>query len=140
MLATGHLWADFLQGAVPALLPFLIAERGYSYAAAGALVLASSIGSSLIQPLFGVVSDRLGLPWLMPAGLAIGGAGLACVGLTETYPATVAAVAVSGLGVAAFHPEARALRELRLARAARAGDEHVLARVAMRASRSVRCW
>ena len=60
VLATGHLWADFLQGAVPALLPFLIAERGYSYAAAGALVLASSIGSSLIQPLFGVVSDRLG--------------------------------------------------------------------------------
>ena len=105
VLATGHLWADFLQGAVPALLPFLIAERGYSYAAAGALVLASSFGSSLIQPLFGVVSDRLGLPWLMPAGLAIGGAGLATVGLTESYPATVAAVVVSGLGVAAFHPE-----------------------------------
>ena len=105
MLATGHLWADFLQGAVPALLPFLIAERGYSYAAAGALVLASSVGSSLIQPIFGAVSDRLGLPWLMPAGLALGGAGLASVGLTEAYPATVAAVAVSGLGVAAFHPE-----------------------------------
>ncbi len=106
VLGTGHLWADFLQGAVPALLPFLIVERGYSYAAAGALVLASSIGSSLVQPLFGVASDRLALPWLMPVGLAIGGAGLASVGLTETYPATVAAVAVSGLGVAMFHPEA----------------------------------
>jgi FSR family fosmidomycin resistance protein-like MFS transporter len=105
VLATGHLWADFLQGAIPALLPFLIAERGYSYAAAGALVLASSVGSSLIQPLFGVASDRLALPWLMPAGLAIGGTGLALVGLTESYAATVAAVAVSGLGVAAFHPE-----------------------------------
>ena len=42
VLATGHLWADFLQGSIPALIPFLIAERGYSYAAAGALVLASS--------------------------------------------------------------------------------------------------
>ena len=105
VLATGHLWADFLQGAVPALLPFLIAERGYSYAAAGALVLASSVGSSLIQPVFGVASDRLALPWLMPLGLALGGVGLAAVGFTESYPATVAAVAVSGLGVAAFHPE-----------------------------------
>jgi FSR family fosmidomycin resistance protein-like MFS transporter len=105
VLATGHLWADFLQGSIPALLPFLIAERGYSYAAAGALVLASSVGSSLIQPVFGVASDRLALPWLMPAGLFVGGLGLACVGWTETYPATVAAVAVSGLGVAAFHPE-----------------------------------
>ena len=77
VLATGHLWADFLQGAVPALLPFLIADRGYSYGAAGALLLASSLGSSIVQPLFGLASDRLALPWLMPAGLALGGAGLA---------------------------------------------------------------
>jgi FSR family fosmidomycin resistance protein-like MFS transporter len=106
VLATGHLWADFLQGAVPALLPFLIAERGYSYGAAGALLLASSIGSSIVQPLFGIASDRLALPWLMPFGLALGGAGLAAVGLTESYGATLAAVMVGGLGVAAFHPEA----------------------------------
>ena len=106
VLATGHLWADFLQGAVPALLPFLIAERGYSYGAAGALLLASSLGSSIVQPLFGLASDRLALPWLMPFGLALGGAGLATVGLTQSYPATAAAVMVSGLGVAAFHPEA----------------------------------
>jgi FSR family fosmidomycin resistance protein-like MFS transporter len=106
VLATGHLWADFLQGAIPALLPFLIAERGYSYGAAGALLLASSLGSSIVQPAFGLASDRLALPWLMPAGLALGGAGLAVVGLTESYAATAAAVMVSGLGVAAFHPEA----------------------------------
>jgi FSR family fosmidomycin resistance protein-like MFS transporter len=106
VLAAGHLWADFLQGAIPALLPFLIAERGYSYGAAGALLLASSLGSSIVQPVFGLASDRLALPWLMPAGLALGGAGLAVVGLTESYAATAAAVTVSGLGVAAFHPEA----------------------------------
>jgi MFS transporter, FSR family, fosmidomycin resistance protein len=106
VLATGHLWADFLQGAIPALLPFLIAEHGYSYGAAGALLLAASLGSSLVQPLFGVASDRLALPWLMPVGLALGGAGLATVGLVDSYAATFAAVVVSGLGVAAFHPEA----------------------------------
>ena len=77
VLATGHLWADFLQGAIPALLPFLIAEHGYSYGAAGALLLAASLGSSIVQPLFGVASDRFSLPWLMPFGLALGGAGLA---------------------------------------------------------------
>ena len=94
VLATGHLWADFLQGAIPALLPFLIAEHGYSYGAAGALLLAASLGSSIVQPLFGVASDRFSLPWLMPAGLALGGAGLAVVGLTESYAATFAAVVV----------------------------------------------
>ena len=106
VLATGHLWADFLQGSIPALLPFLIAEHGYSYAAAGALLLAASLGSSIVQPLFGVASDRFALPWLMPLGLAVGGAGLAVVGLVDSYAATFAAVVVSGLGVAAFHPEA----------------------------------
>ena len=48
------------QGAVPALLPFLAAERGYSYAALGALVLFSTIGSSIIQPLFGLLGPSRG--------------------------------------------------------------------------------
>ena len=35
-LSAGHLFTDLNQGAVAALLPFLIAERGISLAAAGA--------------------------------------------------------------------------------------------------------
>jgi len=38
-LSAGHACVDMCQGAVPALLPFLIAQRGYSYGAASALVL-----------------------------------------------------------------------------------------------------
>lgn len=106
VLGLGHTCADFCQGAVPALLPFLAAQRGYSYGALGALVLAASIGSSLLQPLFGVLSDRSGRPWLMPVGLLLGGGGLAAVGLARSYEVTVAALVVSGIGVAAFHPEA----------------------------------
>jgi FSR family fosmidomycin resistance protein-like MFS transporter len=105
VLGTGHLCVDLCQGAVPALLPFLAAQRGYSYAALGALVLASTIGSSIVQPLFGLLSDRLARLWLMPAGLVLAGSGIALAGLAPTYGWTVAAVAVSGLGVAAFHPE-----------------------------------
>ncbi|HEX7300515.1 MAG TPA: MFS transporter [Solirubrobacteraceae bacterium] len=106
VLAAGHVCADMAQGAVPALLPFLIDQRGLSYGAAGALVLASSVGSSAIQPLFGLSSDRLALPWLLPLGVLLAGLGVALVGLTTGYAATIAAVAISGVGVAAFHPEA----------------------------------
>ena len=67
-LSAGHLFTDIAQGSVPALLPFLIARDHLSYAAASALVLAATISSSVIQPLFGHVSDRLSLPWLMPLG------------------------------------------------------------------------
>ena len=105
LLSAGHLFVDISQGAVPALLPFLIAERGYSYTAAGGLVLASTISSSLIQPLFGHFSDRRSLPWLMPAGVALAGLGISLAGLAPTYLLTFLAIVLSGLGVAAFHPE-----------------------------------
>ena len=62
MLASGHACADMAQARIPALLPFLIDQRGISYGAAGALVLVTSVGSSAIQPLFGLGSDRLSLP------------------------------------------------------------------------------
>ena len=57
-LAAGHVVNDMNQGAVPALLPFLIAERGLTYAAAGGVVLAATLLSSLIQPALGHLSDR----------------------------------------------------------------------------------
>jgi len=104
-LAAGHACADLCQGAVPALLPFLIAQRGLSLTAAAALLTASTIGSSVVQPLFGLWSDRLSTPVLLPAGVALGSIGIGIVGLCHSYVALVAVLLVSGLGVAAFHPE-----------------------------------
>jgi len=106
VLASGHVCADMAQGAVPALLPFLIDQRGFSYGAATALLLVTSVGSSAIQPLFGLGSDRLALPWLMPLGVLLAGLGVALVGIADSYVATAGAVAISGVGVAGFHPEA----------------------------------
>jgi FSR family fosmidomycin resistance protein-like MFS transporter len=105
VLGAGHLCIDLCQGAVPALLAFLASERHYSYAALGGLLLFSTIGSSIVQPLFGVLSDRVARPWLMPAGLAMAATGIALSGPAPTYALTAAAVVLSGLGVAAFHPE-----------------------------------
>ena len=65
---------------------------------------AATVGSSLIQPLFGHAADRLQVPWLMPAGVLAAGAGIALAGLAPTYLLTFAAIVLSGIGVAAFHP------------------------------------
>jgi MFS transporter, FSR family, fosmidomycin resistance protein len=105
VLSTGHMFTDIAQGSIPALLPFLISRDHLSYAAASALVLAATISSSVVQPVFGYVSDRLSLPWLMPLGPALGGLGVALAGLASSYGLTFAAIVLSGLGVAAFHPE-----------------------------------
>ena len=106
VLSAGHLFTDLNQGAVAALLPFLISERGLSLAAAGALVFAATVSSSLIQPLFGVFSDRSPIPALMPLGVLLAGVGMALVGVAPSYPLIFASVVLSGVGVAAFHPEA----------------------------------
>jgi FSR family fosmidomycin resistance protein-like MFS transporter len=104
-LSAGHLFTDVAQGSVPALLPFLHSRYHWSLAALSALVLAATISSSVIQPVFGHLSDRVSLPWLMPLGPALGGLGIAIVGFTHSYAAAFAAIVLSGVGVAAFHPE-----------------------------------
>ena len=70
-LLLGHLMTDLNQGMLPALLPFFIAERGLSYAAAGGLVLAANVSSSVVQPLFGHLADGRPSPWFVPAGVAV---------------------------------------------------------------------
>ncbi|MBA2443547.1 MAG: MFS transporter, partial [Rubrobacter sp.] len=105
-LSSGHLFTDVNQGAVAALLPFLIAERGLSLTAAGALFLAATVSSSMVQPLFGHFSDGRSLPGLMPLGLLCGGVGISLVGVMPSYPLIFLCVILSGIGVAAFHPEA----------------------------------
>jgi len=87
------------------LLPFLVAQRHYTYAAVGAFVLAASIGGALMQPLVGHYGDRTGALWLMPAGLVVAGAGIGVVGLVNDRTFALFAVAVCSIGVAAYHPE-----------------------------------
>ena len=105
VLSAGHLFTDIAQGSVPALLLFLRTKDHLSYTSLAALVLAATISSSVIQPVFGHLSDRRSLPWLMPLGPALGGLGIALVGVAPSYGLIFAAVVLSGVGVASFHPE-----------------------------------
>ncbi|GAB7110429.1 MFS transporter [Streptomyces phaeofaciens JCM 4814] len=116
LLSLGHACVDVHQGAVAALVPYFVAERAYSYAAASGIVLAASLLSSVAQPLFGALTDRWALPWLLPLAAATAGVGVALAGVGGSYPLTLATVALSGVGVAAYHPEAA-----RVARAASDG-------------------
>jgi MFS transporter, FSR family, fosmidomycin resistance protein len=104
-LSAGHFATDFSNGALPALLPFLVRRFDISYTEVGALMLVSALASSLIQPLFGVWSDRRGAVWLLPSGVALAGLGMALAAASSTYWACLAFVTVSGLGTAAYHPE-----------------------------------
>ncbi|MFH9297278.1 MFS transporter [Streptomyces sp. NPDC017520] len=111
LLSVGHACVDVYQGSVAALVPFFLAERSYSLAVASGIVLAASLLSSVAQPLFGVLTDRWAMPWLLPVSTLLGGVGIALSGLSGSYALTLVFVALSGIGVAAYHPEsARAAR------------------------------
>lgn len=106
-LLTGtHAVNDLYQGLVPALLPFMVLERGYSYTAVSGLMLAASGLSSVVQPLFGLYADRAPRPWMVPLGFVIAALGLALVGMSTDYWLSWCAAVLCGLGIAAYHPPA----------------------------------
>jgi FSR family fosmidomycin resistance protein-like MFS transporter len=105
LLSLGHLMTDISQGALPALLPFLKEALGLSYTAAGLVLLVSNLTSSIIQPLFGLISDRRPKPFLIPLGILMAAVGISLSGLSPNYFTLLALVVFCGLGVAAFHPE-----------------------------------
>ncbi|AQW49985.1 MFS transporter [Streptomyces violaceusniger] len=111
-MSLGHACVDIYQGAVAALVPYFVSERAYSYAAASGVVLAASLLSSVVQPLFGALTDRWAMPWLLPVSTLVGGAGVALSGVTGSYALTLVVVAVSGIGVAAYHPESARVARL----------------------------
>jgi MFS transporter, FSR family, fosmidomycin resistance protein len=104
-LASGHLATDFANGALPALLPFFADEFDLSYVLVGLAMLAWAFSSSVLQPLFGLWSDRRGAVWLLPAGLALGGLGIGLAAVAPSYWVCLGLIALSGLGTAAYHPE-----------------------------------
>jgi len=106
LISSAHVVDDAYQGVVPALLPFLVAERHYSYAAVSGLTLAATLLSSVAQPVFGWWTDRRPRRWMIPAGILMAATGVASVGLFSSYLVTWLVIALSGLGIAAFHPEA----------------------------------
>jgi len=121
LLAVGHGSVDVYQGFVPVLVPFLVAERHYDYVAVSGFVLAATVLSSVVQPLFGLLTDRWAARgtgrWLVPVSMLVTGLGVALLGVSGAYWLTLAAIALSGVGVAAYHPEGA-----RLARSVTGGE------------------
>ena len=105
LLCLGHMMTDLNTSALPALLPFLKEAMGLSYAMAGMIILFSNLTSSVIQPVFGYLTDRKSLLWFLPFGCFCASLGIALLGWASSYEQIIVLVIVSGLGVAIYHPE-----------------------------------
>lgn len=106
-LTATHAANDFYTGAVAALLPYFVLHADYSYAAIAGITLAATAFSSIAQPYFGYLSDRYGMRWMSLAGLLLAGIGVSVSGaVSGSYLAVWLLIAISGIGVAAYHPAA----------------------------------
>lgn len=105
ILSFGHLVVDLAQGALPILTPLLAESLNLNYFQVGVVALAFTFSSAIIQPVFGVLSDRYSMPWLMPLGLFLSGSGLALTGTVNSFGLLLLVVLLSGIGLAGYHPE-----------------------------------
>ncbi|HMK44045.1 MAG TPA: MFS transporter [Dissulfurispiraceae bacterium] len=105
LLSLGHLVTDIYQGALPTILPFLKEKLGLSYTMTGTIIMISSLTSSVIQPLFGIISDKRGKAVFLPFGVICAGTGFSLLAVGSSYTAVLIFVLISGLGIAAYHPE-----------------------------------
>jgi len=67
-LTLWHGCADLCSGALFALLPFLVVERNYSYAAAGVFALTTSLAHAVFQHLIGALGAAARLTGCCPPG------------------------------------------------------------------------
>ncbi len=105
IFSAGHLVNDLYMNQIQVLIPFWIIA-GLSAAQGGFLVAAFTISSSLLQPLFGILSDRKSYRWLIFCGTAWMTILLSLMGLTHNYLLLFTLAMLAGLGTAAFHPQA----------------------------------
>ncbi len=101
-----HTSVDMQTAALPTLLPMLLTTFHLDYASAAALVTVNNLMIAVAQPLFGILGDRKPVRWLSLLGCAICGIAMNTVTWLPSYWLVFAAVILSGLGSALFHPEA----------------------------------
>ncbi|MBR6824810.1 MAG: MFS transporter [Firmicutes bacterium] len=105
VLMLGHLCTDLGGGALPAILPFLMVQKGLTYTQAAGLTFALSSVGSIIQPVFGNMADKHARPWLMTLGILMAGCGISLLGFVDSYWVMFALVLFNGIGAAIFHPD-----------------------------------
>ncbi len=105
--SASHLMNDLVTvGIVPALLPLYKAAFHLNYTQVGLIVFVSYLTSSVMQPVFGLLTDRKPIIWLLPLGVFLSSFGLAMTGTAPSFPWILVFIGLSGLGSGAFHPEA----------------------------------
>jgi FSR family fosmidomycin resistance protein-like MFS transporter len=106
LIFLGHVWVDASQGILPVVLPKLKEVFALDYFQVGMMMTVLNVTSSVIQPLFGYISDRIRTGWFVPIGILWTALAMGLLGWIPSFHLALLLVGLAGLGTAAFHPRA----------------------------------
>jgi FSR family fosmidomycin resistance protein-like MFS transporter len=108
LFCLGHFFIDLYSSALGTMQPVLLERFRLSYTQAGILAGVLVFSSSVIQPVYGYLSDRWHSRLFTVLGPAMAGIFIATLGWAPGYAGLLAMVALGGAGIASFHPQAAA--------------------------------
>ena len=106
LLFLGHMTVDASQGILPVVVAKMKGVFELSYFQVGIMMMILNLTSSVIQPLFGYISDRYRTGWFIPAGVLWTALAMGLLGWAPNYIVALVLVGFAGLGTAAYHPRA----------------------------------
>lgn len=109
LLSTAHAVLDSYSSFLFQLLPVMTLRLGLKPAQAGLLTPLLMISSSLMQPVYGMISDRYLKRSMAVFGPLVAAVFLSLLGTATSLPMLMAFVVIGGMGVGAFHPQGAAM-------------------------------
>jgi FSR family fosmidomycin resistance protein-like MFS transporter len=106
LLSCGHFSVDLYSSALGALQPLLVERFHTSLTQAGILGGVLVFSASVMQPVYGYLSDRFHSRIFTVLAPAVAGLFISAMGRAPSYSWLLPLVLLGGTGVAAFHPQA----------------------------------
>ena len=116
LFCLGHFLVDLYSGALGALQPLLQSRFGLNFTQAGILGGVMVCSASVMQPVYGLLSDRWRSRLFTALAPALAGIFISSLGWAPGYAGLLAMVWIGGVGIASFHPQAAANATARIER------------------------
>jgi len=104
LAAFAHLALELSNNFLPVVYPLFITRLELNYTQVGVIAFVAGLGTSVVQPLFGYLTDRWGPIGLTALSVIWTGMIMGLVGFANHYMVLVLIVGLGALGSAAFHP------------------------------------
>ena len=103
---------DTMQAVLLSIYPMLHESYALNFAQIGMITLVYQVTASILQPIFGAITDKYPLPYVMPMAPVCTLIGLLMLSVANSYALILIAAAIIGIGSSLFHPEASRVARL----------------------------